>query len=215
MSSLFHLINGTPRGQSIEPSIYQYYDQLPSRILLELGIENSRPPLLFAATHKSLSLSFGMRTENHGPVINMMVPNSDSHVHLCGERPDLLTRAHPATLFSFARTGFVEFKEEEGFFRQCVGIRGVPFSKAKIEAEINSPKDLMHGGLQILAFKGPWKELVMFQSEYGQRAISMQCESMNFFYERLNAWTRLGKVVWKNAELGINPDPHVASLLLC
>jgi hypothetical protein len=205
--TLYHCIPWAAEGTAIRTST-NYGTNIPQSVRDTLGMGEGHQPLVFAATHLSKALAFGMPKGAQG-MLNTEVPNSDKELYLCADRDNTMKMQLNATVYAFSGKGFVPLPNAE---RQSVSLHEVPFAETKQVFHASSPQDLMRGGLQILAFRETLKELENgdHQTSFIER---MMKETGLDLFACMGKMVRDGRLVWENQASGINPDPALAKAL--
>lgn len=204
---VYHCIPVEPFGDSILPSTKcGGYLTENERYKLNVPVQE-KTPLVFAGTHITKSMAFGLQGKFQEKILNCSIPGSDSELVLACDRKNMLSRQRHISIYEIPRDKF-NFIEVDGRERQAISAQAIPFSDTKIAYRANNVKDLMHGGLQILAFDSTFKYL----SDSG---ILDHIDTLNSddFYKYIGKMVREGKLVWENMEQGVNPCQRLAEII--
>lgn len=200
---VYHCIPVTPEGDGIRTST-NYGKNIPPEVQKKLSLSNTeKTPLVFAATHITKSMAFGLQGNLGEKLFNSAVENSDNEMVLACDRKALMERERDITIYKLSGKDFEVLPNAE---RQAVSTKPVPFSQTEIAFKGKNAEDLMRGGLQILAFNESFQELN--GHEFINKTMAERGhKNLNEF---LGDMVREGKVIWQNRESGINPDPALA-----
>jgi hypothetical protein len=200
---VYHCIPVKPEGDHIRPSA-NYGMTISPEARAQIGMPpEEHTPLVFAATHITKSMAFGLQGTLGEKILNSSIEGSDGELVLACDREKLMSRVRDITIYEIPNKDFVTLEYAD---RQGVSMKPVPFDQAKIVFRGTGAEDLMRGGLQVLAFNKSFQEVheeKLFESK-------MQDKQYKNLYEVIGALVKEGKVIWENKERGINPNPILA-----
>lgn len=198
---LFHCIPGPIQGDAIQPSA-NYGATIPDSICAKLAIEpESQTPLVFAATHLTKALAFGLIGRDGEKLFNAAVEGTDSEIVVICNREKTMARTRDVTVLSFSDKGFAVLPHME---RQAVSNHPVPINQTHVELKAKDATDLMRAGLQIFSFKESFAEL------YGSKDAEDLGKTKDL-PQGLADLVKSGKLVWENHSRGVNPNPVLAA----
>lgn len=202
---VYHCIPVTPTGDCIRPST-GYGGIFNEERQKKYGLDQEKPPLIFASTHLTKTLAFGIQSVLQEKILNHEIIGSDKELVLACDRAHMLTRERDVTVFKLADTNFQALNERA---RQSISTKAVPFNQIEIAFKAKNAYDLMRGGLQILSFKESYQEL----NKSGVLDKLDAKRDDKSFYVFLGQLIKQGIVHWENKECNINPDPILSQKL--
>lgn len=198
---LYHCIPVAPRGTAIMPSA-NYGATIPQDVCHKLGIEpGAQTPLVFAATHLTKALAFGLIGGDGEKLFNAAIEGTDDELVVICDREKAMSRVRDITVYGFASDRFEVLPHME---RQAVSPQAVSFDQATIELQAKSAADLMRAGLQIFSFKESFA--VVYDSP--QDKLLKTAKSLP---QALGALIEKGDIVWENHARGIHPSSVLAA----
>lgn len=198
---LYHCIPVAPRGTEITPSA-NYGATIPDDICNKLGIEpDAQTPLVFAATHLTKALAFGLIGGDGEKLFNTAIDGTDGELVVICDREKTMSRARDITVYSFPSDSFEVMPHMQ---RQAVSPQAVPFDQADIALQAKNAEDLMRAGLQIFSFKESFKEAYDSPQDKSLRSAASLPQALGTLIEK-------GDIVWENHAHGINPNPVLAA----
>ena len=190
-----------PRGTEITPSA-NYGATIPDNICNKLGIEpDAQTPLVFAATHLTKALAFGLIGGDGEKLFNAAIDGTDGELVVICDREKTMSRARDITVYSFSSDSFEVMPHMQ---RQAVSPQAVPFDQSDIALQAKNTEDLMRAGLQIFSFKESFKDAYDSPQDKSLR-------SAKSLPQALGALIAKGDIVWENHARGINPNPVLAA----
>jgi hypothetical protein len=197
----YHCIPVTPYGDAILPSA-NYGATIPADVCAKLDIAaGEQTPHVFAATHLTKALAFGLIGRDGEKLLNAAVQGSDRELVVICDREKTMQRERDITVYAIPAKGFEILPHME---RQAVSPRAVPFADAAVTLRAKNAEDLMRAGLQIFSFRESFADLAQDRDAEDLR-------QTNDFPRSLADLVRSGKVVWENHSRGVNPDPVLAA----
>jgi len=197
----YHCIPVTPRGEGIFPSA-NYGAAIPEEVCGKLGIvPGAQTPLVFAATHLTKALAFGLIGGDGEKMFNAAVQGSDNELVVICEREKTMARDREITVYAFPEKGFEVLPHME---RQAVSPHMVRFDETQVVLKAQNAEDLMRAGLQIFSFRESFVDL-------GHDRDAEQLCKAEDLPRNLADLVKSGKLVWENHSRNVNPDPILAA----
>jgi len=198
---LYHCIPVAARGTEITPSA-NYGATIPHDICNKLGIEpDTQTPLVFAATHLTKALAFGLIGGDGEKLFNAAIEGTNDELVVICDREKVLNRMRDITVYSFASDAFEVLPHME---RQAVSPQAVPFDQAAVELQAKSAADLMRAGLQIFSFKENFAAVYDSQQDRLLKAAKSLPQALGTLLKK-------GDIVWENQAQGIHPNSVLAA----
>lgn len=195
---VYHCIPVKPYGDAIQPSD-KYGATISDSVRKNLNMPaTGKVPLIFASPFITKAMAFGLQGILQEKLQNRSVEGSDAEIVLACDRKKLMSRVRDVTIYEVSDKDFVTLENAE---RQCVSIKPIPFTAAKIAYQAKNAEDLMKGNLQIFAYNESLAELDPNIVEK-----TMRERGLSTFNQFLGEMVREGKIIWENKERNISPD---------
>lgn len=203
---LYHCIPNTPEGDSLRASVGYGADLTEDLKTAFNHFSSAKLPLVFAATKFSKALAFGFDCRIDEIIFNhSLEPKiSDKEIIIICNRKKAIARERDVTVFKLSSSEFLPYNDE-----QWVRKSSIPFSECDVSYKAKSVRDLMKGGLQVLAFEESLQEL----NETGIADYIRNLPASNYYYKELGKLIRDKKLYWENKEQNIGVDKGLAAVM--